>query len=462
MKYRVKTILTIILFTWIYFIPSASAWGQEEKEMSRILFMLDGSQSMSTKWGNMQKISVAKQVLSEIIDSLKDVPNVQMALRAYGHQDHYTLNNCKDTKLEVGFRAKNQYLLQARLREIKPNGITPIAYSLGKAANDFPKDPDARNIVIIITDGEESCDGDPCLVSRELQKKNLILKPFVIGLGYQSELRTNLDCIGAYYEANTPKEFRRLMKNIVIRVLDKTSVQVELLDIFSNPTETDVMMSFFNPISGVSQYNYYHTINQRGEPDTLDIDPINNYDLIIHTIPPIVKKDLYFKANEHNVVKIPAPQGYLNMIMQNSNTRYNANIDCIIQEKTSGNTVHFQKINSKLKYLTGNYDLEILSLPRIKLDNVVINQSETTTIQIPEPGLVTLNSRIEIYGGIFRVNENKTEKIYQLNDRILKESILLQPGYYIVVYRSKLRRNANASETKNFRVKSGESITLNL
>jgi Ca-activated chloride channel homolog len=462
MKHWIRNILFPLFFLCIYMMPAHEGMSQEKKEMTRILFMLDGSQSMSTKWGNMQKISVAKQVLSEIIDSLKEIPHVQMALRAYGHQDHYTLNNCKDTKLEVGFRAKNYYLLQARLREIKPSGITPIAYSLQKAANDFPNDPDARNVVIIITDGEESCDGDPCMVSRELQKKNLILKPFVIGLGYQSELRTNLDCIGAYYEANTPTEFKRIMKNIVIRILDKTSVQVELLDIFSNPTETDVVLSFFNPISKITQYNYYHTLNARGEPDTLDVDPINNYDLIVHTIPKIVKKNLYFKANEHNVIKIPAPQGYLNMIMQNSNTRYNANIDCLIKDRATGRTIHVQKINSKVKYLTGNYDLEILSLPRIVLDNVIINQSETTTIQIPEPGLVTLNSRVEIYGGIFRVNENKTVKIYQLNDRILKESILLQPGYYIVVYRSKLRRNADASETKNFRVKSGESVTLNL
>lgn len=450
------------LLLLILVLSSLHLSAQQEPVKTRILFMLDASQSMNAGWGGRAKIETAKQVINEAVDSLKKVDNVYMALRVYGHQYHYTINNCKDSRLEVGFRPNSDILIKSRLREIKPNGITPISYSLEKASRDFPLDPDSRNIIIIITDGEESCEGDPCRVSEKLQANNVILKPFVVGLGYQSELKTNLDCIGTYFEANTSQEFRDIMRNIINRILDQTTAEVQLLDTEGNPTETDVNLTFYNPVSQIAQYNFYHTLNARGLPDTLEVDPINNYHLIVHTIPPIVKRNVDLEVNRHNVIKLPAPQGYLTIKMTNSNARYNANIQCLVKQTERNKTVNIQSINDKEKYLVGTYELEILTLPRIQLKNIDINQSETTTIEIPEPGLLTLNSKVEVYGGIFRMKNNKLEKIYQLNDRILKESLLLQPGSYWVVYRDKVNRAAAATVTKKITIKSGQSTTTNL
>lgn len=449
-------------FLTLLLLFSMALAAQDKPVQTRILFMLDASQSMNAGWGGRAKIETAKQVINEAVDSLRIVDNVSMALRVYGHQYHYTINNCKDTKLEVGFRPNSDILIKSRLREIKPNGITPISYSLEKVARDFPLDPDSRNIVIIITDGEESCEGDPCRVSEKLQANNVILKPFVVGLGYQSELKTNLDCIGTYFEANTSEEFKEIMRNIVNRILDQTTAEVQLLDIEGNPTETDVNLTFYNPVSQIAQYNFYHTLNARGRPDTLEVDPINNYHLIVHTIPAIVKRNIDLEVNRHNVIKIPAPQGYLSVRMTNSNARYNANIQCLVKQTERNRTIHIQSINEKEKYLIGTYELEILTLPRINLKDIEINQSETTTIEIPEPGLLTLNSKVEVYGGIFRMKDNQLEKIYQLNDRILKESLLLQPGNYWVVYRDKVNRSAAATITKKISIKSGQSTTTNL
>lgn len=451
---------TLIMFGKTSF---AQTGEDEEYKITRILFMLDASQSMGTAWGKHSKISIAKSVLREVVDSLRSVENVQLALRVYGHQKHYTYNDCKDTRLEVGFRHNSHILIDAKLTEIKPNGITPIAYSLEKVEGDFPSDPDSRNIVIIITDGEESCKGDPCAVSRAMQAKGVILKPFVVGLGYQSELRTNLDCIGSYYEANTPEEFKRVINEIIVRVLDKTTVQVNLNDIYGNPTETNVNLTFYNPVSQKAAYNYYHTLNTRGNPDTMDVDPINTYHLMVHTIPPVIKKNVNLEPNRHNTVVQPAPQGYMDVKMSNSNQRYNSNIQCLVLQPEPQKTVNVQPINTKEKYLTGRYHMEILTLPRISVPDLEINQTETTTIQIPEPGLVTINSKTEVYGGIFLINEeNEAEKVYTLNDRILKESILLQPGNYIVVYRDKVKRNAHHTVNKQFTIRSGQSTTLNL
>ena len=100
--------------------------------------------------------------------------------------------DCDDTKLEVPFAQGNGEQIRNVLSNITPKGTTPIARSLEKAANDFPECANCRNVIILITDGIEACDEDPCAVSRALQQKGIILKPFVIGIGLDKEFIKNL------------------------------------------------------------------------------------------------------------------------------------------------------------------------------------------------------------------------------------------------------------------------------
>ena len=93
--------------------------------------------------------------------------------------------------------------MKSALKSLKPKGTTPIASTLEKAGDDFLKCPtnDCRNIIILITDGIEECNGDPCAVSMALQKKGIILKPFVIGIGLDLEFRESFECMGSFYDA---------------------------------------------------------------------------------------------------------------------------------------------------------------------------------------------------------------------------------------------------------------------
>lgn len=109
-------------------------------QKTRILFVLDCSQSMYGLWGNEQKMIVAKRLLTKAVDSLRNVENLELALRLYGHQSPLAAGqrDCKDTKLEVAFAAKNHNQIIEKIKSIIPKGTTPIAYSLEKSANDFP------------------------------------------------------------------------------------------------------------------------------------------------------------------------------------------------------------------------------------------------------------------------------------------------------------------------------------
>ncbi len=437
---------------------------QDEERTTRILFVFDASASMLQKWdmNSGLKSDEAKEILTKIIDSLDNVPNVEVGLRVYGHQFTVPENNCEDTKLEAPFAVRNGAYIKARLAQIKFRGITPIAYSLMKAANDFP-DTLGRNIIILLTDGDESCEGNPCEVVKELQRKGVILKPFVIGIGASLEVEQSLSCFGTFYNSPTPEMFHEIMYAIVNRAISKTTLQVNLNDALGHPSETDVNMTFYDHETGIPVYNFYHTLNDAGLPDTIPADPVFTYDIMVHTLPPIWKKNIVLTPKKHNVVDIDAAQGFLDIKMEGTGTYSGVTqkIKCLVMKEDDIETLNVQSFNTTQKYLVGKYDLELLTLPRIHLDDVEIAANKTSSITIPTPGTITLNKRSNGYGGIFVYEENVLTKIYEFENTQMKEVIALQPGKYKIVYRTKFAKTMHETNEQDFEIKSGESKSLN-
>ena len=192
----------ILNFTFLLLalLSTTSAYSQktdQKKELTRILFVMDASNSMNAFWGNEPKIIAARRVLLESLGPIEEVPNVEIALRLYGHQTRIEpgKQDCDDTKLEVPFGPHSGKAIREKMNAVQCLGTTPIARSLVKAAGDFP-DRNSRNIIILITDGIEACDEDPCAVSRALQAKGIILKPFVIGVGLEDATKVQPEVRG--------------------------------------------------------------------------------------------------------------------------------------------------------------------------------------------------------------------------------------------------------------------------
>ena len=70
-----------------------------------------------------------------------------------------------------------------KIRRLEPKGTTPIARSLEYSAEDFPDCENCRNIIILLTDGIEACDEDPCAVALALKEKNINLNLLLLDLG---------------------------------------------------------------------------------------------------------------------------------------------------------------------------------------------------------------------------------------------------------------------------------------
>ena len=418
---------------------------------------------MYANWNSNIKIEVAKKVMGEFLDSLKNTPNLQLALRCYGHTTFFKPDrNCEDTKLEVPFaEAKlNAEKIKQRIKRLEPLGTTPIAYSIGQSANDFPPCGDCRNIVILITDGIEECGGNPCEVSAALQKKGIFIRPFVIGVGLDVKFADVFNCIGKYYDVSNEANFKDVLKLVITEALSQTTVEVDLLDINKMPSETDVDMTFYEAGSGKVKYNYLHTINHRGNPDTLVLDPDLKYDLTVHTIPPVEKKNISIIRGKHNIIPLDAPQGFLKLDLDGAVSRYYPTT--IVRKTGDMKTMNVQEFNKTEKYIVGKYDLEILTLPRIYLKEVEIKQSSTNLIKIPTSGAVLFNKPAAGYGSIY-VDDGKTlQWVCNFNPTLVNEVIYLQPGKYKAEFRMQTAKETLRSVERNFEVKSGTPGTVRL
>lgn len=426
---------------------------------TRILFLFDASQSMYGRWQSGSKIEVAKKLMNELLDSLMTVDNVQLALRCYGHQKPYPPQDCDDTKLEVPFEKGNISRIKQVINSIRPSGTTPIARSLEASANDFP-DLNARNIILLITDGVEECKGDPCAISAALQRKGVFLKPFVIGMGIDESFKKTFECVGNYFDATDEVQFKNALNIVISQALNNTTLQVNLLDQSGNPTETNVNMTFYDQSTGRMRYNYIHTLNSKGNPDTLVIDPLSTYRIVAHTIPPVEIKDVKLTPGKHTIAGIDAPQGFLSLKFQGM-AEYKK-LQAIVRKHDEMQTLIVQDFNTTEKYITGKYDLEIMTLPRIYYNSIDIAQSKTTTMQIPQPGLVSFITTGQGFGSLYIDSGTNLDWIYNLDDNLTRETVVLQPGQYRVVFRPKNSKESIYTEEQKFTVKSGESTIVNL
>ena len=438
---------------------SVEVFSQKKQEpVNRILFVFDASQSMLGRWQSGRKIDIAKQLLTNITDSLKDVKNLELGLRVYGHQRSFPPQDCDDTRLEINFIPSNIFAdrIKGKLSMIRAKGTTPIAKSLEEAAADFPLD-NSRNIVILITDGKEECGMDPCAVSRLFAKKGIILKPFVIGIGLDKSWKDNLDCVGTFFDAANERDFSNILNIVISHVVDNTTTQVNLLDSLGNPTETDVPLTFYDNFTDIVKYNFVHTMNSMGNPDTMIIDPVLKYKVIAHTIPPVESEIITIQPGKHTIIPLKTPQGKLKIII---NTK--EDYQFIIRKKGERETINVQNINTTQKYLTGFYDIELLTLPRQYFNNIRINQNQLTRLQLPSTGLVNILLPANGYGGVYLNDGDKLTEIYKFNGESNQYKLTLLPGKYTVIYRAKSSKKYIYTNEETFVIKSGKSQLIKI
>ncbi|WP_018718164.1 VWA domain-containing protein [Arhodomonas aquaeolei] len=178
------------------------------------VFVLDASGSM---WGRIDgepKIAIARRVLGDLIEA-RDPADV-LGLVAYGHRRK---GDCSDIEVLVEPGAGTGAAIRKAVEGLSPKGKTPLSAAVRQAAETLKYRED-RASVILISDGRETCDLDPCEVGRRLEETGVGFTAHVIGFGIEEKnTRSQLACLaestgGRYLTADTANELSRALETV--------------------------------------------------------------------------------------------------------------------------------------------------------------------------------------------------------------------------------------------------------
>lgn len=183
-----------------------------------VLIILDGSDSMGLNTGNgLTRIAAAKRA---ILDTLSQTPgNVNVGLRVYGY-DARPQTACRASQTLVPIGPNNRMQIASRIVGVRPIGMTPISYSLIEAINQDFAYVNGKKSIILISDGEETCDADPCDVAVDMVRHNVDVKINVIGLGLSDmDAIRQLKCVamatkGKFYNVDTAAQLNNAVGDL--------------------------------------------------------------------------------------------------------------------------------------------------------------------------------------------------------------------------------------------------------
>ncbi|PWW04257.1 Ca-activated chloride channel family protein [Hoeflea marina] len=171
----------------------------------KAIIVLDASGSM---WGQIDgktKIEIARQTLTEVLGGIPDT--LDLGLIAYGHREK---GSCSDIEEIVRPEPGTRDAISAAVRKLNPKGKTPIADAVEQAAISLAYTED-KATVIVITDGIETCNADPCALASELEAAGIDFTAHVIGFGLTAEEGRKVACLaentgGRYLQASNAAE----------------------------------------------------------------------------------------------------------------------------------------------------------------------------------------------------------------------------------------------------------------
>ncbi len=450
-------------YVWLFLCLFTVGFGfpchaQGTSSLHHVLFILDASGSMNQKWGQQTKFAVATEILSQLLDSLQASPaKVVFGLRVFGHQSARTLNNCQDSRLEVPFSPHSVTEIVNKLKQIKPKGQTPIAYSLQQALNDFP-DPAAPNAMILITDGIETCQGNICDAAANVVRSGIALRPYIVGLGLNDSTTKAFACLGTLYDVQRHDQLRSTLEVIIRRIMNPTTCQVNLLDAYGLPSVTNVAITFYRHEDREARYQWIHTLQPGGTPDTVQLDPRVPYDLVIHSIPEVRLAHIELVQGRHNIIAADVPLGTLDVRSEGTTPSY---YRCLIRNQPTRRILHVQDINTTQRYLAGTYQVEVLSVPRLIFDSIRIESGKTKTLRVPASGTLQLHAQAPVIASLLAGQGNQTKKVYDFGV-VRSTQLSLLPGEYTLIYRPEKPRRAELTKQQVVRIHPARTTVLKL
>jgi hypothetical protein len=196
-----RSLLGLVLLTLLAGpVAALPAAAQEAGAEVNVELILDASGSMAQRIGGETRMTIAKRVLHDVIAAIPEREGVNVGFRLYGHRGDNSAAgkavSCRSSELLVPIEGVDKAALEDAVDGARATGWTPLATSIRRAIGDFP--PAERgvvNAVVLVTDGLETCDGDPCAAAAEAEASDVNLTSHVVSFAQSAEERAILECI---------------------------------------------------------------------------------------------------------------------------------------------------------------------------------------------------------------------------------------------------------------------------
>lgn len=241
-----------------------------EDTNGKLMLVLDSSGSMKeSASGGGSKIGAAKAALKRVVKELPD--DSQVGMRVFGATVESAKDKgaCTDTQNVVPVGQIDRKAFISQIDSYKPYGETPIGNALKGAAADLGTE--GKRTIVLLSDGEPTCEPDPCKVARDLRKSGVDLRVNVVGLSVSGKARKALQCIadaggGTYYDASDPQELASSLVTVSVRSLREFSISGKpITSGRTASTATPVRPGQYTDASGgTGNDNYYLVGKPRG------------------------------------------------------------------------------------------------------------------------------------------------------------------------------------------------------
>lgn len=180
----------------------------------RAILVLDASGSMWAEVGGRTKVEVARDAVDALLQNWN--PDQALGLIAYGHRRK---GDCADIELLRPAEDFQPQALREQVRALNARGMTPISAAVRQAAEQLKYTEHAAT-VILVSDGEETCEADPCALGQELERLGVNFTAHVVGFDLpEGPARQQLQCLatatgGRYLEARNAGELNAALGEV--------------------------------------------------------------------------------------------------------------------------------------------------------------------------------------------------------------------------------------------------------
>ena len=207
MSYLLPRILSLFAVLLLFAAPARAA-------DENVIIVLDASGSMWGRIDEKPKIQIAREVMDQVLADLDG--KAEIGIMTYGHRKK---GDCGDIETLIPVGQVNRAAYMEKINALNPKGKTPITATVRKAAEEL-RFTEEKATVILVSDGLETCDADPCALASELEAAGVDFAAHVVGFDLKDEDTASLQCLatttgGKYLAAENADQLGEAIGTVV-------------------------------------------------------------------------------------------------------------------------------------------------------------------------------------------------------------------------------------------------------